>query len=289
MISPYQIVVDLRSACGKRQSTINPPSYLPLYPLSTPKSTMDREYHALAKEIQTRAATHPSERYIVAIAGIPGSGKTTTASEVIKLLNDSPKPCHSTHAALLSMDGFHLSRATLDQLPNREEAYIRRGAPWTFDAEAFLKFMQRLRSWADQPASSSSPSSSSSGPGASNPSTTSEDEVLYAPTFDHHTKDPVENGTCITSSTSIVIVEGNYLLLDEPVWRDVAGLVDYKVFVDADAGVARERLARRHVEAGIEGCLEDGFRRVDANDYLNGLVIRERLVRPDLVVRSVES
>ena len=154
---------------------------------------MDREYHALAKEIQTRAATHPSERYIVAIAGIPGSGKTTTASEVIKLLNDTPKPCHSTHAALLSMDGFHLSRATLDQLPNREEAYIRRGAPWTFDAEAFLKFMQRLRSWADQPASSSSPSSSSSGPGASNPSTTSEDEVLYAPTFDHHTKDPVEN------------------------------------------------------------------------------------------------
>ncbi|PLB44507.1 P-loop containing nucleoside triphosphate hydrolase protein [Aspergillus steynii IBT 23096] len=240
-------------------------------------STMDEAYHNLAKTIHTQAASHPKGRFIVAIAGIPGSGKTTTASRVVELLNtefstpsSSVTPCPSTpRAALLSMDGFHLPRATLDQLPNREEAYIRRGAPWTFDAVRFLEFMRSLRRWADQSASSE------------------DDDTLYAPTFSHETKDPIENGTYVTSSISIIVVEGNYLLLDEPVWRDVPALVDYKVFIDTDAMVARERLAKRHVFAGIESCVEDGFRRVDANDYLNALVVREKMVAADLVVWSV--
>jgi len=64
-------------------------------------------------------------------------------------------------------------------------------------------------------------------------------------------------------------------------------LVDYRVFVDTDLEEARDRTARRHVAAGIETCLEDGYRRVDSNDYLNGVCIRERLLAPDLVVKSV--
>ena len=109
---------------------------------------MDESYHHLAKTIHTQAASHLKGRFIVAIAGIPGSGKTTTASRVVELLNTEFSPLSSSipRAALLSMDGFHLPRATLDQLPNREEAYIRRGAPWTFDAVAFLEFMKTLGS-----------------------------------------------------------------------------------------------------------------------------------------------
>ncbi|OOF99372.1 hypothetical protein ASPCADRAFT_137767 [Aspergillus carbonarius ITEM 5010] len=231
---------------------------------------MDAEYIRIANAIQQKAQSHDKKRLLVAIAGIPGSGKTTTASAVAQHLKiESPN-----QTALVSMDGFHLSRATLDSLPNREEAYIRRGAPWTFDAARFVAFVQQLRQWADSTPLTSEGSSS-------------DPAVIYAPSFDHKAKDPVENGIAITSDASIIILEGNYLLLNEENWRDVSQLVDYRIFVDADVQEARERVARRHVIAGIEKTLEDGFRRVDSNDYLNALHIQEKLITPDIVIKSV--
>lgn len=231
---------------------------------------MDSAYYHLADTIRHQASDHPKPRYIVAIAGIPGSGKTTTAEAVVNHLNANS----TVRAALLSMDGFHLSRSELDQLPNAKEAHIRRGAPWTFDVSRFLNFMRNLRDWAD-----STPLAKD---GTWQPS-----DVLTAPTFDHKAKDPVEDGITIAPDASIIIVEGNYLLLDEPGWRDLAALADYRVFVDTDLHEARDRTAKRHVKAGIEKTLEDGYRRVDSNDFLNGVSIKEKLIVPDMVVKSV--
>ncbi|KAL4938250.1 hypothetical protein BDV06DRAFT_232006 [Aspergillus oleicola] len=250
----------------------------------------------LATALPTLANSHPNPRYLVAIAGAPGSGKTTLATAIAAQINAASAVQHSTYpstangstngpsaknkkhrATVLSMDGFHLPRSTLDSLPEpkRTEAYVRRGAPWTFDVKAFVAFMRRLRAWADS--SSSSPS---------------EEKEIYAPTFDHATKDPVSNGLRVSNDTTILIIEGNYLLLDQDEWRDVAGLVDYRVFVDVDLAEARERLARRHVAAGIEKSLEDGFNRVDKNDYLNGKLVGERLemqeTNPSFVLRAVK-
>ncbi|KAJ5238353.1 hypothetical protein N7468_002972 [Penicillium chermesinum] len=233
---------------------------------------MDTEYRRLAATIRQKAQAHPKKRYIVAIAGVPGSGKTTTAQAVVKYLNENP----DTHAALLSMDGYHLPRATLDKLPNSEEAYVRRGAPWTFDVAAFVQFVRELRAWADRMPLAP--------PGSGG---WAEEDVIRGPTFDHEAKDPVQNGVVITPDASIIVIEGNYLLLDEPGWREITGLVDYRVFVDTDSQDARDRTARRHVKAGIEKTLEDGYRRVDSNDYLNGITIQGALLQPDLVLKSV--
>jgi pantothenate kinase len=93
------------------------------------------------------------------------------------------------------MDGFHLPRSVLDDLSNRKEAYARRGAAWTFDVKGILALVQLLRSSADVTAALRKP--------------------IYAPTFDHAIKDPVENGVLISGEVSIIILEGNYLLLDE--------------------------------------------------------------------------
>lgn len=227
---------------------------------------MDTEYSRLADTIRQQASKHSKPRYLVAIAGVPGSGKTTTAQAVVQQLNKDL----NIHAALLSMDGFHLPRSALDQLPNAQEAYIRRGAPWTFDVTRFVKFMHDLRVWSDK-----------------TPLAAPSSHIIQAPGFDHEAKDPVEDKIVITPDTNIIIVEGNYLLLDEPGWRDLADLVDYRVFVDTDLQEARDRTAKRHVLAGIEKTLEDGYRRVDSNDYLNGVSIRENLIGPDLVVKSV--
>lgn len=232
---------------------------------------MESEYRRLADTIRQQASRHPKPRYIVAFAGVPGSGKTTIAEAVVQLLNSDTQ----VRAALLPMDGFHLSRAALDQLPNSMEAYLRRGAPWTFDVARFVDFVHRLRTWADKtplvPRLEQFPAT----------------DVIRAPAFDHEAKDPVEDGITITPDTLIIIVEGNYLLLNEPGWRDLASLVDYRVFIDTDLKEARERTAKRHVQSGIEKTLADGYRRVDSNDYLNALSIRDKLLAPDVVVKSV--
>ncbi|KAL4819734.1 P-loop containing nucleoside triphosphate hydrolase protein [Aspergillus spinulosporus] len=252
---------------------------------------MEEQYAALASKITSLAASHPKPRYLVAVAGAPGSGKTTLATAVAAQINRSGQFSHrdtnqsddksqangiAKKALVLSMDGFHLPRSELDALPDEErtEAYIRRGAPWTFNVQAFVEFMKMLRAWADSDSSSSSPDATAG--------------VLYAPTFSHSTKDPIPNSLVIDNTASIVIIEGNYLLLDEPQWRDIAPLVDYRVFVDVDLAEARERLARRHVEAGIEKTLEEGFLRVDRNDAINGALVKERVVDGvDMIVRSM--
>jgi pantothenate kinase len=232
---------------------------------------MESQYSLLAETIRKEANAHPKPRYLVAIAGIPGSGKTTAAQEVVYQLNQaSPK------AVILSMDGFHLSRAALDQLPDPKEAHIRRGAPWTFDVNRFVSFVRQLRTWADDTPLAC--------PGSE---TWSDIDILRAPTFDHEAKDPVENGISVTPDASIIILEGNYLLLNEPGWQEIAELADYRVFVDTDPQEARGRLAQRHLRAGIEKTLEEGYRRVDCNDFLNAILIREKLLAPDMILRSV--
>lgn len=41
--------------------------------------------------------------------------------------------------------GFHLYKRQLDAMPNRDEAYARRGAHWTFDAERFVQAVRTLK------------------------------------------------------------------------------------------------------------------------------------------------
>lgn len=82
---------------------------------------MEPEYNQLANVIIRNASSYVKRRYLVAIAGVPGSGKTTTAHAVALQINSINS---ATKATVISMDRFHLDRATLDQLPNREEAYV---------------------------------------------------------------------------------------------------------------------------------------------------------------------
>jgi pantothenate kinase len=69
------------------------------------------------------------------------------------------------------MDGFHLSRAQLDAMPDPVEAHARRGAPWTFDADAFVDCVRRMQSGQD---------------------------TLTVPSFDHRVGDPVPDSIMVS-------------------------------------------------------------------------------------------
>ncbi|CAG9990036.1 unnamed protein product [Clonostachys byssicola] len=200
-------------------------------------------------------------RLIIALAGPPGSGKSTIAEEVVALVEKSPD---GPSIKLIPADGFHLPLSVLRSLPNAKEALERRGAHWTFDAVATVDLVRCLRN------------------------NTGRTQVL-APTFDHAVKDPVLDSLVVDIDTEVCIIEGNYVLVDEAPWSEISSLVDDRWLVTVDKEVARQRVASRHLKAGIESTLHDTLLRVDNNDSLNGEYIMEHsLGKQDLLVESIE-
>lgn len=230
---------------------------------------MEDTYLRIATAISSAAQVKSPKRLLVGVAGPPGSGKSTVADRVAQIINSSPPSTasKSARAQTVSLDGFHYSRAVLDSFQNREEAYVRRGAPWTFDIDGIVAFMNDVFESANlAPA---------------------ERLKIMAPSFDHAIKDPKDNDVTIEPETSIVILDGNYLLLDEDKWRTLSSRLDVKIFINIDPALARERVARRHVAAGIEPTLAKGKERFDTNDGINGDLIRQKLVAHDILVESI--
>jgi pantothenate kinase len=217
---------------------------------------------ALALKERLAYGTPAQHRVVVVLAGPPGSGKSTIAAKVVQRLNATST---TPFAALVPMDGFHLPRSALDLLPNRAEAYARRGASWTFDTSGILDLIHLLSKSRAEPS-----------------------DTILAPSFDHALKDPVEGGIRITPEVTFVLLEGNYLLLDEEPWSGIERLVDDTWFVDVDPTLAKGRIVKRHIKSGIETTWDEAVRRAEGNDLLNGVEIREKLVRPAVMVHSVE-
>jgi len=204
-------------------------------------------------------------RILIALAGPPGSGKSTVAAEVVHRLNRGNS---TPTAAVVPIDGFHYPRAVLDTFPNAREAYARRGAAWTFDANGVIELLSKLDGSRREPRERA--------------------RVIYAPSFDHALKDPVADAIAISPNISVVLLEGNWLLYDEEPWRRISQLVDESWFIDVDKNLARNRVARRHIQSGIETSWEAAVRRADSNDLPNGEDVRRKLMRPDVTVQSVE-
>jgi pantothenate kinase len=148
---------------------------------------MEEVYAALAARALSGAAAQCSAppggaRFMVGIAGAPGSGKSTLASEVTSRINAA---AGRAVAVRVPMDGFHLFRRELDQMPDPAAAHARRGAPWTFDAAAYVACLRRLKLGAAE----------------------------AVPSFDHGVGDPVAGDIAVLPKHRIIISEGNYLLL----------------------------------------------------------------------------
>lgn len=126
------------------------------------------------------------KRFMVGVCGAPGSGKSTLAKNVVRIINGiQGEKC----AVMVPMDGFHYFKSELDQFEDPEAAHARRGAYWTFDGDGFVDIVRQLKD--------------GGGDGA----------TVYAPSFDHGMGDPSPGKISIEPHHSIVIVEGNYLML----------------------------------------------------------------------------
>lgn len=151
---------------------------------------------------------------------------------------------------VVPMDGFHLDNATLDRMGLR----ARKGAPETFDAKGFLELLQRLKV---------------------------EDTVPY-PLFDRAQDQVIENAGQVTGADETVIVEGNYLLLDQPIWRDIAALWDFTVFLKVPNATLEERLIKRWTDHGFFA--DDAAQKANSNDLPNARLINAQSLPADITL-----
>lgn len=203
----------------------------------------------LADRITNRASELGAARFIVGIAGPPAAGKSTLACGLRDAINEPG----STEAAVVApMDGFHLPNSQL-----AEEGWLsEKGQPHTFDVASFLDRLRELRVTAD-------------------------DSGVQWPEYDRKLHDPVP-GPVIGGRNRVVIVEGNYLLLDWPRWAEVRNLLDEAWYVDVESEVAEQRLYQRHLRSGRTP--EEARRKIAESDLPNLHLIAETKKSADLIL-----
>ncbi len=182
-------------------------------------------------------------RFLTALAGPPGSGKSTLAAELVQALGAGAKA--------VPMDGFHYD----DMVLLARGARNRKGAPDTFDAQGFFHLLRRLRV---------------------------EDEVAI-PLFDRDLEIARAGADIITQADRLLVVEGNYLLLNEAPWPAAAPLFDLTVWIDVPEAELDRRLMARWAHYGKTP--EAARAWVDGNDLPNIRRVTQGSRPADVVVR----
>ncbi|MEM9972293.1 MAG: hypothetical protein AAF762_14525 [Pseudomonadota bacterium] len=153
---------------------------------------------------------------------------------------------------LVPMDGFHLDNATLDARGLR----ARKGAPETFDLAAFADLLGRLAKGGE----------------------------TAAPGFDRAADAVVPAMHQIPGAADTLVIEGNYLLLDEPGWRDLTRNWTLSVFLSSDEATLERRLLKRWRDNGYDAA--GAAQKAAHNDLPNARRILANQFPADLEIPS---
>jgi pantothenate kinase len=185
-------------------------------------------------------------RRLLGLVGAPGAGKSTLAQV---LASQWPGQIQ-----VVPMDGFHLANVELDRLGRRQ----RKGAPDTFDAFGFVALLKRLRMQ-------------------------TADDVVYAPSYERSLEEGIAGAIAIEANTPLLVVEGNYLLLNDSPWNQVQALLDETWFVDVPQDLRVGRLTQRHQQFGRSA--QDAADWVQHTDEPNARRIEAAKAKADVMLR----
>jgi hypothetical protein len=178
-----------------------------------PDDEIENVHKPLLRQLAKRHFASPSRRTIVFLSAPPGTGKSTLTAfwEYLSHQTEGLAPIQA-----LPMDGFHHYNVWLEA--HNLRAY--KGAPETFDVDRLAQHLRQIK----------------------------EGDGTW-PQYDRQTHDPVEGAIVVTAP--IVIVEGNWLLLDDERWRALMEYCDFSLFIRAPAEALRTRLVGRKLAGGL--------------------------------------
>jgi len=211
---------------------------------------LKNEIDKLAAELLETLSNSPvRNRYFLGITGCPAAGKSVLAK---KLTDEINSRTGDDLAAVVPMDGFHLPNNIL-----KKRGLIKsKGAPETFDADSFVELINRLYE--------------------------SPDQSIMCPAYDRRTHDPVENAITIQPGNRLIIVEGNYLLLNASPWSTIHTKMNEVWYIDAPIKTVKERLFHRHVSGGASK--DEAERKVASVDLSNAELIKKTCSLADKII-----
>ena len=193
-----------------------------------------------------RHQAEPSSRFMVGIAGPPGSGKSTIAAQ---LCDELVKAGES--AIVVPMDGFHFDDAILNARGHR----ARKGAPHTYDVAGFEVLLKRIKA---------------------------RESDIAIPVFDRSLELARAAAGIISAEAKFILVEGNYLLLDHAPWERLKLLFDFAIFLDVSEVELERRLIARWLGLGFDkaGAREKAL----GNDIPNARLVLKSSTKANLTI-----
>ena len=194
-------------------------------------------------EFINRQISLPS-RFILAISGPPGSGKSTISSLIANSLGECAK--------IVPMDGFHFENQQLKDL----NLLHRKGSPKTFDAYGFLELIKNIK----------------------------KKENLSFPIFDRDADETIKDAETLCLKHKIIIIEGNYLLLNKHPWSDLKEYFDLSICLEVSDIELEKRLTDRWIENGLDPISASA--RAINNDMANVSYVKKHSIHPDFRIRE---
>ncbi|MDY3035931.1 MAG: nucleoside/nucleotide kinase family protein [Absicoccus sp.] len=186
-----------------------------------------------------------SGKTIVFLAAPPGAGKSTLMFLFEHL---------SSHIQGLGMDGFHYPNHYLETHTtkrNGKSLLLRsiKGGPETFDVDALFEKIKQMKT----------------------------QDVLW-PIYDRQVHDVINDQIHVTKD--IIIIEGNYLLLDQKPWNKLYSLCDTSMLLQEDANILKQRLIQRKIQGGLGKA--EAIKFYEKSDKYNIEVVSHHSFRADM-------
>ena len=208
---------------------------------------LDLIYDQLLISITERIDNDDKNRYFIALSGPPASGKSTISQ---KLANDlSAKEYNSS---ILQMDGFHYD----DVILKEKKLLLKKGAPETFDVMGLINSVSRLQK---------------------------EDEVVI-PIFDRSLELSRSSAVIISKNTKVIIVEGNYILLNSYPWCELHKFFNTTVMINCEKKILEKRLIERWKNFNLPK--EEIDEKVYKNDLPNGVNVLKNSIKADYILEN---
>lgn len=156
-------------------------------------------------------------RILICLAAPPAAGKST----LVEFLCHLAKENGISSIQAIGMDGFHYPNNILQK--ERKNGILLKtikGAPETFDVEKMRSALLRLK----------------------------HENILW-PIYDRNIHEPIKDYFMIDKD--IVLLEGNYLLLDEEPYKGLKNIYDLSIFITADEEIVKHRLIHRKAKGGL--------------------------------------
>ena len=202
-----------------------------------------RYYEKLAEQFRARYRANGVGRQVFMLSGPAGAGK----SVITALLEHIFATEETFQYVNLGLDAFHYPNAVLEERGLR----MVKGRYDTYDTEQLLDKVRRFKAG----------------------------ESVQLPTYSRQLHEPLQDSIKITDKNTLLLLEGQWLLRDDPVWNSVRTFSSYNLFITGPAETLRENVIHRHMRGGRTPEAASAF--YEQSDLLNTQEVLKSSVEPD--------